>query len=260
MACVGGVRFDDFGRRKLVARGSRYAPMPSASFGEFNRIAVRIMSSHRTLPGLFVRGFEKKYSSGLQMFIQDVEIIRSQFNMNPCSLLWRHADRSQRICAIVREQSNRAASRTSHADHCKLRGLVDRDAQREPLQSDFQHGTFPLVHMRRRSGCGTKSMSCSCSKLKIEASRATRRITLRMMIGIKLRIDVLYVCTRHMRRSRVMAADDVVGASDRSLTCDGEQYRPRPRMPARSIRKRKQLRRVGTSHSCQQPTFRLHIY
>jgi hypothetical protein len=105
--------------------------------------------------------------------------------------------------------------------------------------------------MRRRSGCGTNSMSCSCSKLKIEASRATRRITLRMMIGIKLRIDVLYVCTRHMRRSRVMAADDVVGASDRSLTCDGEQYRPRPRMPARSIRKRKQLRRVGTSHSCQ---------
>src|SRR5947209_5768849 len=54
-ACVGGVRFDDFGRRKLVAPGSRYAPMPSASFGEFNRIAVRIMSSHRTLPGLFVR-------------------------------------------------------------------------------------------------------------------------------------------------------------------------------------------------------------
>ena len=43
---MGGVRFDDFGRRKLVARGSRYAPMPSASFGEFNRIAVRIMSSH----------------------------------------------------------------------------------------------------------------------------------------------------------------------------------------------------------------------
>jgi hypothetical protein len=34
------------------------------------------------------------------MFIQNVEIIRSQFNMNPCSLLWRHADRSQRICAI----------------------------------------------------------------------------------------------------------------------------------------------------------------
>ena len=97
--------------------------MPSASFGEFNRIAVRIMSSHRTLPGLFVRGFEKNYSSGLQMFIQDVEIIRSQFNMNPCSLLWRHADRSQRICAIVREQSNRAASRTSHTDHCKLRAL-----------------------------------------------------------------------------------------------------------------------------------------
>jgi hypothetical protein len=84
-------------RRKLVARGSRYA------------LAVRIMSSHRTLPGLFVRGFEKNYPSGLQMFIQDVEIIRSQFNMNPCSLLWRHADRSQRICAIVREQSNRAA-------------------------------------------------------------------------------------------------------------------------------------------------------
>ena len=106
---MGGVRFDDFGRRKLAARGSRYAPMPSASFGEFNRIAVRIMSSHRTLPGLFVRGFEKNYSSGLQMFIQDVEIIRSQFNMNPCSRLWRHADRSQRICAIVREQSNRAA-------------------------------------------------------------------------------------------------------------------------------------------------------
>src|SRR6266516_3395642 len=51
-ACVGGVRFDDFGRRKLVARGSRYATMPSASFGELNRIAVRIMSSHRTLPGL----------------------------------------------------------------------------------------------------------------------------------------------------------------------------------------------------------------
>jgi hypothetical protein len=105
---VGGVQFDDFGRRKLVARGSRYAPMPSASLGEFNRIAVRIMSSHRTLPGPFVRG-SKKYSSGLQMFIQDIEIIRSQFNMNPCSLLWRHADRSQMICAIVREQSNRAA-------------------------------------------------------------------------------------------------------------------------------------------------------
>jgi hypothetical protein len=68
---VGGVRFDDFGRRKLAARGSRYAPMPSASLGEFN--------------------------------------IRTQFNMNPCSRLWRHADRSQRICAIVREQSNRAA-------------------------------------------------------------------------------------------------------------------------------------------------------
>jgi hypothetical protein len=42
-----------------------------------------------------------------------------------------------------------------------------------------------------------------------------------------------------------MAADDVVGASDRSLICDGEQYRPRPRMSARSIRKRKQLRRSG---------------
>src|SRR6185437_4941580 len=69
-ACVGG-RFDDFGRRKLVARGSRYAPMPSASLNEFN--------------------------------------IRSRFNMNPCSRLRRHADRSQRICAIVREQSNRAA-------------------------------------------------------------------------------------------------------------------------------------------------------
>src|SRR5436305_11277864 len=110
----------------------------------------------------------------------------------------------------LQDTHNRAASRTSHADHCKLRGLVDlraetefatiefyralhvRDAQREPLQSDFQHGTFPLVHMRRRSGCGTNSMSCSCSKLKIEASRATRRITLRMMIGIKLRIDVLF--------------------------------------------------------------------
>jgi hypothetical protein len=153
----------DLERRKLVARGSRYAPMPSASLGEFNRIAVRIMSSHRTLPGLFVWGFEKNYSSGLQMFIQNVEIICSQFNMNPCSLLWRHADRSQRICAIVREQSNRAASRTSHADHCKLRGLVDlhaetefasiefyralhvRDAQREPLQSNFQHGTPSLL-------------------------------------------------------------------------------------------------------------------
>jgi hypothetical protein len=46
---VGGVRFDDFGRRKLAARGSRYAPMPSASLGEFN--------------------------------------FRSQFNMNPCSRL-----------------------------------------------------------------------------------------------------------------------------------------------------------------------------
>jgi hypothetical protein len=32
-------------------------------------------------------GVRKKYPSGLQMFIQDVEIIRSQFNMNPCSLL-----------------------------------------------------------------------------------------------------------------------------------------------------------------------------
>ena len=68
---MGGVRFDDFGRWKLVARGSRYAPMPSASLNEFN--------------------------------------IRSRFNMNPCSRLRRHADRSQRICAIVREQSNRAA-------------------------------------------------------------------------------------------------------------------------------------------------------
>src|SRR5712691_7951157 len=56
---------------EVVARGSPYASMPSASLGEFN--------------------------------------IRSQFNMNPCSRLWRHADRSQRICAIVREQSNRAA-------------------------------------------------------------------------------------------------------------------------------------------------------
>jgi hypothetical protein len=33
---VGGARFDDFGRRKLVAHGSRYAPMPSESLGEFN--------------------------------------------------------------------------------------------------------------------------------------------------------------------------------------------------------------------------------
>jgi hypothetical protein len=31
-----------------------------------------------------------------------------------------------------------------------------------------------LSIMRRWSGCGTNSMSCSCSKLKIEASRATR--------------------------------------------------------------------------------------
>src|SRR5258708_39337152 len=56
---------------------------------------------------------------------------------------------------------------------CPHRILVSalhvRDAQREPLQSDFQHGTFPLVHMRRWSGCGTNSMSCRCSKLKIEA-------------------------------------------------------------------------------------------
>jgi hypothetical protein len=54
-------------------------------------------------------GVRKNHSSGLQMFVQGVEIIRSQFNVNPCSLLWRHADRSQMICAIVREQSNRAA-------------------------------------------------------------------------------------------------------------------------------------------------------
>ena len=37
-------RFDAFGRLELVARGSRYAPIPSVSLGEFNRIAVRIMS------------------------------------------------------------------------------------------------------------------------------------------------------------------------------------------------------------------------
>jgi hypothetical protein len=116
-------------------------------------------------------GVRKKYSSGFQMFIQGVEIIRSQFNMNPFSLLWRHADRSQRICAIVREQSNRAASRTSHADHCKLRGLVDlyaetefapiefyralhvRDAQREPLQSAWHLPPCPYagtVRMRNQ--------------------------------------------------------------------------------------------------------------
>src|SRR6266481_6034675 len=95
----------------------------------------------------------------------------SVVNMNPCSLLWRHADRSQRICAIVREQSNRAASRTSHADHCKLRGLVDlyaetefapiefyralhvRDAQREPLQSAWHLPRCPYaatVRMRNQ--------------------------------------------------------------------------------------------------------------
>ena len=34
-----GVHFNDFARRKLIARVSRYAPMPSASLGEFNRIA-----------------------------------------------------------------------------------------------------------------------------------------------------------------------------------------------------------------------------
>ena len=131
--------------------------MPSASLGEFNRIAVRIMSSHRTLPGLFVRGFEKNTPLAFKCSYRTSRLSRSQFNMNPCSLLWRHADRSQRICAIVREQSNRAASRTSRADHCKLRGLVDlhaetefapiefyralhvRDAQREPLQSDLWH-------------------------------------------------------------------------------------------------------------------------
>jgi hypothetical protein len=126
------------------------------------------------------------------MFIQGVEIIRSQFNMNPCSLLWRHADRSQRICAFVREQSNRAASRTSHADHCKLRGLVDlyaetelefyralhvRDAQREPLQSDLQHGIFLLVHMRRRSGCETNSMSCMLETQNRSISRDAVPIT-----------------------------------------------------------------------------------
>ena len=36
---VFGVGFDDFVRRKLVARGPRYAPMPSASLCEFNRKA-----------------------------------------------------------------------------------------------------------------------------------------------------------------------------------------------------------------------------
>jgi len=67
---VNRARLTSGARNRRSGRRPR-APMPSASLGEFN--------------------------------------IRSQFNMNPCSRLWRHADRSQRICAIVREQSNRAA-------------------------------------------------------------------------------------------------------------------------------------------------------
>jgi len=71
--------------------------MPTPAFGEFDRVAVRIMHAHRALPRLFMRRLEKFNPSAFQSFVQSIKIISGQFNVDAGSLLWRCALRSEKI-------------------------------------------------------------------------------------------------------------------------------------------------------------------
>ena len=104
--------------------------MSSPTLGEFNSVAVRIMSAHRALPWLFMRWFKKLNSSGFQFLVQRVKIVCTQLDMNFRSLLQRFA-RSRWISDNVREQPNRSARWPSHTDHRELWSFVDVNRKAE---------------------------------------------------------------------------------------------------------------------------------
>jgi hypothetical protein len=107
--------------------------MPASAFGEFDRVAVRIVSAHRAFPGFFVRRLEELDSSAFQVFVKRVEVIGGQLDMDARPLLRRGAFRAVRIAAVVDQETDRSASRSADADHGELRRLVDFNPESELL-------------------------------------------------------------------------------------------------------------------------------
>ena len=110
---------------------SSYSPMPTPALGEFDRVAVRVMNSHRPFPRLFMRWLKKFHPPTFQLLVKGIEMIGSQFNVDARSLLRCHAFRSERIAAIVDQQAYRPTRRPADADHRKLRSLVDFNRKTE---------------------------------------------------------------------------------------------------------------------------------
>src|ERR1700730_14144502 len=105
--------------------------MPTPALGEFDRVAVRVMNSHRPFPRLFMRRLKKFHPPTFQLLVKGIEMIGSQFNVDARSLLRCRALRAERIATIVDQQADRPARRPADADHRKLRSLVDFDRKTE---------------------------------------------------------------------------------------------------------------------------------
>src|ERR1700730_18912431 len=105
--------------------------MPTPALGEFDRVAVRVMNSHRPFPRLFMRRLKKFDPPTFQLLVKGIEMVGSQFNVDARSLLRCRALRSEGIAAIVDQQADRSPRRPADADHRKLRGLVDFNRKTE---------------------------------------------------------------------------------------------------------------------------------
>ena len=60
--------------------------MPTPALGEFDRVAVRVMNSHRPFPWLFMRRLKKFHPPTFQLLVKGIEMIGSQFNVDARSL------------------------------------------------------------------------------------------------------------------------------------------------------------------------------
>jgi hypothetical protein len=64
----------------------RHAAMAAPPFREFHRVAVRIMGTHRALPRLFVRRLEELHAARFQLFVERIEMVGGQLDMNASAL------------------------------------------------------------------------------------------------------------------------------------------------------------------------------
>lgn len=89
--------------------------MATPALGEFDGVPVRIMRPHRAFPRLIMRRFKELNPSRFQLFVQRIEIICGQLDMNARALLRRCAHRTyQRIGDVVRKQPDRSARWGQH--------------------------------------------------------------------------------------------------------------------------------------------------